>query len=225
MDHVFAQSEYTRTLLSDLVPDRKLSIAAPGVDTQLFSLGSYREDGYILSVARFSDPRKNIRMLFRAYALLRRKSVKAPPLVLAGSHGPSDEDWGVALELGIMKWTEFRENPSIDELAKLYRGASVFALSSNEEGFGIVLTEAMASGLPVVSTRCGGPESVVDDGETGYLTPVGDYEAMAERLSELLEDLPKRTSMGKEGRRVAEERFSLEATGRAYVDVYDRLLG
>ena len=61
----------------------------------------------------------------------------------------------------------------------------MFLLSSNEEGLGLVIGEAMAAGLPVVSTRCGGPETFVVEGVTGYLTPVGDAQAMALKIAEL----------------------------------------
>lgn len=224
MDHVFAQSDYTHRLLERLVPSDRLSMGSPGIDTSVFKPGSERGVGYLLSVARFSDPRKNVGMLFRAYATVRRDLPNVPKLILAGTNAPTEEDWHVARELGITEWVEFRENPPVEELAKLFREATLFVLSSNEEGFGIVLAEAMASGIPVVSTRCGGPESVVVEGSTGYLTPIGDHQALATRLKELLTDAAKRGRMGREARRVAEQRFSIEAAGRAYLDVYDRLL-
>ncbi len=224
MDHVFAQSAYTHRLLEGLVPEGRLSMGSPGVDTSVFRPGSAGATAYILSVARFADPRKNVGMLFRAYEQVERKLTNAPRLVLAGTAGPTQQDWALARQLGIFPSIELRENPSVEELAKLYREATLFALPSNEEGFGIVVAEAMASGIPVVATRCGGPDSVVVEGKTGYLTPVGDHQAMAKRLTELLTDVLRREEMGREGRRVAEQRFSIEATGKAYVDVYDRLL-
>jgi glycosyltransferase involved in cell wall biosynthesis len=107
----------------------------------------------------------------------------------------------------------------------LYRQASVFVLPSNEEGLGIVILEAMASGLPVVSTRCGGPDTCVVEGETGYLIPVGDAEALAHRMQVLLEDRALGQWMGKAGRMLVEARFSIEAAGKAFLEVYDRLLG
>jgi glycosyltransferase involved in cell wall biosynthesis len=225
MDHVFAQSSYTHRLLEPMVPDGRLSMGSPGVDTSFFRPGDERSsDDYILSVARFSDPRKNVELLFRAYALLRDELGDPPRLLLAGTAGPSEGNWAVARQLGIAQWIEFRQNPPIEELATLYRGATVFALSSDEEGFGMVLVEAMASGIAVVSTRCGGPESVVVDGQTGYLTPVRDHRAMAARLAELLKNESLRRLMADEGRRLAEARFSIEAAGFPYLQVYDRLL-
>jgi glycosyltransferase involved in cell wall biosynthesis len=224
MDHVFAQSAYTHRLLAGLVSGGRLSMGPPGVDTSLFRPGRDSEKDYILSVARFSDPRKNVRMLFRAYALVRDELPDAPRLVLAGTDGPTPKDWALACELGISDRVEFRGNQTPEDLAQLYRGAALFALASNEEGFGIVLLEAMASGIAVVSTRCGGPESLIVEGQTGLLTPVGDHNAMAGSLIELLRDVNRRQEMGRKGRRLSEERFSIEVAGRAYLQVYDRLL-
>jgi len=225
MDHVFAQSSYTHKLLRPMLSDGRLSLGPPGVDTSLFRPG-HRDsgDGYILSVARFSDPRKNVELLFRAYALVRAALSRPPRLVLAGTTGPTQANWALARELGIAAWIDFQENPPIEELARLYRAATVFALSSDEEGFGLVLLEAMASGVALVSTRCGGPESIVTDGQTGYLTPVGDHHALAARLSELLEDGQLRRCMAYAGRRRALERFSIEVAGAPYLRVYDGLL-
>jgi glycosyltransferase involved in cell wall biosynthesis len=225
MDHVFAQSAYTYRLLERFVPEDRLSMGPPGVDTSLFQPGRDGGKDYILSVARFSDARKNVRMLFRAYALVRDALLDAPRLVLAGTDGPTREDWAVASELGISDRVEFHNNPSPEDLAQLYREAALFVLASNEEGFGIVLLEAMASGIAVVSTRCGGPGSIVVEGQTGRLTPVGDHRAMAASLIDLLRDANKRQEMGKRGRQLSEERFSIEVAGRPYLQVYDRLLG
>jgi glycosyltransferase involved in cell wall biosynthesis len=224
MEHVFAQSEYTRTLLASMVPAGRLSIAWPGVDTKIFHPGQNLGEKYVLSVGRFADPRKNVQMLLRAYHLLRQRLSDVPRLVLAGSTGPTMCDWALVRELQISEYVTFYEAPSTNELAALYRDAAIFALSSNEEGFGVVLTEAMASGVPVVSTRCGGPETIILDGKTGYLTPVGDHEALAIAMGEVLTQPALRRSMVEAGRKAVEREFSLTASGQAYLKVYDRLL-
>jgi len=224
VNHVFAQSEYTRRLLEPVVPKGRLSIGWPGVDTTVFHPGPNFGDKYILSVGRFSDPRKNVRMLLRAYRQLRQRLPSAPRLLLAGSAGPTRQDWVLARELQISEHVAFCQAPSRHELAALYRDAAIFALSSDEEGFGVVLAEAMASGVPVVCTRCGGPETIVSDGESGYLTPVGDPEALATAMRGLLTHPELRKRMAEAARRAAEARFSLAASSAAYLDVYDRLL-
>ncbi len=220
---VFAESEYTRKSVQSLVPEARLFLGAPGVDTDVFSSPLYHLDGYILSVGRFSDPRKNIRLLFDAYDQVLQNIPEAPRLILAGT-SPRQEDWEYAETLGITKYIEIQPNVSQEQLADLYRGASLFVLSSNEEGLGIVILEAMASGLPVVSTDCGGPATAVREGETGYLTPVGDAATMADAIHRLLENPSLRQRMGQQGRKVAEDRFSLATVGKVFLDQYDALL-
>lgn len=226
LTHVFAESNYTYSLLADLVPASRLTLGVPGIDTSLFhpELRS-RTDSYILSVARFADPRKNVRLLFAAYRQLRASVPNPPRLVLAGVSPPTEEDWSLAVKWDIANQIDVYVNVTKEKLAQLYRHAALFVLSSNEEGLGLVILEAMASGLPVVSTRCGGPETAIIDGETGCLTPVGDAKAMAEKLRVLLSDPALRRQMGKRARQVVEERFSLEAAGNVYLRKYDEILG
>jgi D-inositol-3-phosphate glycosyltransferase len=225
VDHVFALSEYTRSQLSPMVPGEKLSLGWPGVDTDRFHPpAATAGDGYILSVGRHGDPRKNVRLLLQAYGRLRQRLPNVPQLMLVGEQ-PRSEDWTRAVRWGIADHVQVRVDVKPEALPSLYRQASLFVLPSNEEGLGIVLLEAMASGLPVVSTRCGGPETCVVEGETGYLTPVGDAEVMACRMQVLLEDRALGQRMGKAGRMLVESRFSIDAAGKPFLEVYDRLLG
>lgn len=221
---VFVINAWMYEFLQDYLDPSQVIFAPPGIDTDIFYPGPYRANGYILSVGRFADPRKNVRLLLRAYAHLLQAMPDAPPLILAGDTGPSSENLRLASSLGISEKVEVRLQVSQEELAELYRNASLFVLSSDEEGLGIVNLEAMASGIPVVSTRCGGPDIAVVDGETGYLTPVGDAQALAERMRELLADPSLRQRMGEAGKIIIDERFSLEATGKACLDKYDEVV-
>lgn len=220
---VFAESDYTRRNLTSIVDSRRLCLGVPGIDTTLFRPSIYQPHGYILSVGRFTDPRKNIRLLFTAYAHLRKRVSHPPRLVLVGQ-APAQPDWNHALSLGIADCIDIHQNVSQSHLADLYRAASLFVLSSDEEGLGLVILEAMSSGLPVVSTRCGGPETAIIHGETGMLTPVSDAAALADTIQSLLDDPILRQRMGQSGRQVAEERFSLAAAGRPFLERYDALL-
>jgi glycosyltransferase involved in cell wall biosynthesis len=91
----------------------------------------------------------------------------------------------------------------------LLAASDVVVCSSWFESFGMVPVEAMASGVPVVSTNVGGPTETIVDGETGYLVPPGRPDELARRVGQLLDDELLRRRMGEAGRRRMVERFSL----------------
>ena len=90
---------------------------------------------------------------------------------------------------------------------------------SHSEGFGLAILEAMAVGLPVVVTRCGGPEEMIDDGVSGILTPVGDPAALAAGLRTVLGDPERARLLGRNAVR-ATRKFSLDNTARETMDLY-----
>ncbi len=222
--HVFAETLYVKQALTPFILEEKITVDSIGIDVQRFRPVQYRSDDYILCTGRLSDPRKNVRLLFEAYTILRRQIPDAPRLVLAGISGPTKSDWAFARQLGVYDHIEFRHEVPIAELIQLYQNAVFFALSSDEEGLGIVLLEAMACATPVVSTRSGGPDSVVSE-QVGFLTPVGDAQEMANHMLLMLRNPEKRRQMGQAGRQMVESRFSNEVVGQKYLTVYDKLLG
>lgn len=227
MDCVFAESEYTRRLLAPYVTPSALRLGLPGVDTHLFipqDSETTTHEPYLLAVGRFADPRKNVRLLLAAYARLCATSAAAPKLVLAGSTPLPDAAWHYAELLGIRARVVNLVGVAQGELVRLYRHATLFVLSSDEEGLGIVILEAMACGLPVVSTACGGPATAIVPEVTGLLTPVGDAAALAHAMQTLLERPARARALGMAGRRRVEAHFSLAHAGRVYLDAYHALL-
>jgi len=217
--------EYARKLNEGREVD--LRYAPPGLDAHTFYPVGKRElahDSYVLCVGRLGDPRKNIGLLLEAYALVPTAVRSGLRLVLAGQAGPLDSFWHRAEALGLRDRIEFIHCPSLEELVALYQKASVFALPSDEEGLGVVLLEAMACGIPVVSTRSGGPDGLITDGEDGYLVPLDDAAALADRIARLRLDEGLNRAMGQQARATIEQRYAEEVAGQAYLDVWDRLL-
>jgi glycosyltransferase involved in cell wall biosynthesis len=214
--------------------------APPGVDTSWFSPAECRETEsggparpYVLSVGRFGDPRKRPSLLLRAYARLTRAPGTGPALVLAGATEPPAAFWREVSDLGLRQDVSFRLAPPAGDLRDLYRGALCFGLSSDEEGFGLVLAEAMACGVPAVVTRCGvpavvtrcgGPDDIIEDGVDGFLVPVGDERAFAARLECLCADPETNRQMGRRARHAIETRFSIGAMRAAFSDTWTAML-
>jgi glycosyltransferase involved in cell wall biosynthesis len=222
---VFAESDYTRRQLAPYVSPDRLRLGPPGVDTGFFKpAAAYCTDGYIIAVGRLNDPRKNARLLLTAYWQMRQQLGDGPKLMLVGHNGLSPEDQAYAAALGLTEHIETHVAVSMEQLRALYQQAALFVLSSDEEGLGIVILEAMACGLPIVSTDCGGPATAIQSGVTGLLTPVGNSTALAQAMLELWREPERRRRLGQAGRRVVEQRFSLAAAGKVYLDVYDELL-
>ena len=105
------------------------------------------------------------------------------------------------------------------QLVRLYQEADVFVLPTRAECFGLVLTEAMAAGLPVVSCSVGGLAEVVEHNTTGLLIPPDDPASLAQALQRLIDDRDLRWRMGTAGRRRAEERFDARKNVARVIDV------
>jgi len=207
--------------------DAIIRYAPPGVDAGQFRPALNRDlqaDPYILCVGRLDDPRKNIELLLSAYSNLPVTVKESVRLVLAGSAGPSPAFWARVDGLGLTGRVEFILSPDSEALIRLYQTASVFALSSDEEGLGVVILEAMACGIPVVSTRCGGPEGIITDGKEGFLVGMDDPKAFADRLARLLSDDTLNGCMGVAARETIIQRYEAGVTGQAFLDIYDELL-
>jgi glycosyltransferase involved in cell wall biosynthesis len=89
----------------------------------------------------------------------------------------------VCAEVPLPEWIEFRYRPPQDEIPRIYARCDVWLCASRREGFSLPALEAMACRCPVVSTRMGGPADFVEEGVNGFLVPVDDPEALAERLA------------------------------------------
>jgi mannosyltransferase len=112
----------------------------------------------------------------------------------------------------------------IEEVQRWYRRLTIYAFTSRNEGFGLTLIEAMASGAALVASRAGAAEFVVEDGVTGVLTPPGDVDALVAALEPLMRDPASAAEMGARARARVLEKFSLDAEANAIAAVYRTLV-
>jgi L-malate glycosyltransferase len=127
-----------------------------------------------------------------------------------------------ARTLNVLEKTEFvGKQPKIAD----YLGvADVSLLPSDMESFGLAALEAQACEVPVVASRVGGIPEVINDGETGFMSDVGDTEKMSDDVLKLLNDEDLRQSFGKRGRELAVSRYSSEKIIPQYIAFYEKIL-
>ncbi len=130
-------------------------------------------------------------------------------------------------QLGLSERVHFTGHLPDALLPAAYQAADLFVLPSHlpSEAFGLVMVEAMASGLPVVCTELGtGTSMVVQHGETGLVVPPADPPALAEALNRLLADDELRQRLGRAGTRRAHREFSAETYVRRTMEAYEDVL-
>lgn len=110
------------------------------------------------------------------------------------------------------------------DIPRILAMLDVFVLPSLSEGLSMAILEAMIAGKPVVATQVGGNPELVLDGKTGFLVPPGNSQALAASVVALLTNTERAIQLAEEGKRRAEEQFSLQAMVRAYQELYDECL-
>jgi glycosyltransferase involved in cell wall biosynthesis len=167
---------------------------------------------------------KGLLELFAAARIVRERVPEVHFLIV----GPVDKEKPDALtpdsaqEYGIADICHFLGMRQ--DMPELYALMDVFVLPSHREGFGLVLAEAAAMGVPVIATNIRGCREAVEHGRNGFLVPLGDVQALANAIVELLTNREKARRMGEEGRLIALERFDERLVFEKVKAEYVRLL-
>ncbi len=204
--HVISISPYVREQLTGIVSGTIHDIDNP-IGENCFQLHRREEPGRIFCAASI-DPRKNTLMLVRGLAKLVKAGMKAKLRLSGGGHRDYiDSVLNYINKERLEDSVELLGRVSYEVIQDEMSRAAVFALVSLEENSPMGIEEAMAAGLPVVtSNRCGMPY-MVRDGESGFLVDPNNPDDIARRLGKLLKNDELRQSMGAKGREVALDRF------------------
>lgn len=111
-----------------------------------------------------------------------------------------------------------------EDMNSIYQQVDILLFPTVREGFGLVVTEAMACGLPVVATNCSSIPEILDEGKGGYLCPLGDVDAFAKKINLLAENANLRKQMGDYNRASVEQRFKMETMITAYQSLFEEVL-
>jgi D-inositol-3-phosphate glycosyltransferase len=220
----------------------KIAVIPPGVDLNVFSpqpqqearrsLGLPPDRRVVLFVGRI-DPLKGIDVLLRALALVAAGAAEQDDLsliVVGGAPGAGAAEAQRELarlnrlraELGIEHLVTFQGAQNQDTLVTYYTAADVVVMPSRYESFGMVALEAMACGTPVIASKVGGLAFSVQDGETGFLVPERDVDALAARLRQVLCDHELRLRLGRQAAEWARG-YGWPAIATQILDLFERL--
>lgn len=204
-----------RTFVDQGIPADRIIRITPGVDHAVFSSRSRRGGRFRVIYAGLLDARKGIVYLLEAW---KRLAPKDSELRLVGT--VYDE-----IRPLLRKYEGlFVHTPAVPQsrLADLFGEADLFVLPSLDEGFAAVLLQAMACGLPVVTTTNSGGEDVIQDGLEGFIVPIRSPEALREKIEWLHRHKAERERMGRAAAERA-RRFTWDRYGRDIVAHYSAL--
>lgn len=182
-------------------------------------LGSVTLIGIVGRIARV----KGIEYFIEAAAILQREFPKARFVIVGGPYDPND-----IIYFGELKERSKRLNLTDrltfmgrrNDVPRVMAALDILALTSVSEGFGLVLIEAMAAGLPVVGTKVGGVPEVITDGEDGFLAPPGDPAGIAAAVAKLIADPELRLKMGQRGREKVERLYAADMLAKRLEEIY-----
>ncbi len=235
-DRVLAVSEEVKRFCieADRIDPRKVSVVYNGVDLQqIAAAGSQKnpfEDAewagaeHIVTCVANVRKIKGIDVFIRAAQIVCRELPNAVFLIAGSLY---EQDYSLEIR-EMIRSLNLEKNIKlldfVDDPVPILKMSTAFCLLSRSEGFCNALLEAMACGVPSVVTRVGGNPEAITDGETGFLVPVEDSAAAAERLLLLLRDPQRAARMGEAGRTAARTRFSSETMIRNLLGLYGDLM-
>jgi glycosyltransferase involved in cell wall biosynthesis len=214
---VVAVSDHLRSLARATTTQLEIGVIRNGVDTRRFTPAG-GDNPTVLFVGRLI-PRKGVPFLLEAFRAVAPSHPEAR-LVIAGDGPERGRLEELSRRYRIEARVEFRGFLERDALPGLYHEASVFVSPALEEAMPNVVLEAMASGLPIITTHSGADEIVQDN---GTLVDPGDAGALAGALGAYLADGERRRREGRRSRELA-DRLSWPAVAESYRELYDRIL-
>lgn len=222
-------SEHGRYLVQEeRFPADKVHVIPNGVDTDCFQWSATRRarareqlgfdaDTPVCGIVAALRPEKNHELFLQTAARVRSELPKAR-FVIIGDGEQREKLQQLTQQLGLADNVQFLGSRS--DVPDILPALDVFALTSHNEANPVSILEAMASGVPVVSTRVGSVAESVTDGVTGYLADAGDVKALTRRWLVLLSDNARAREMGTAGREAVCARWSLDQM----VEGYQRLI-
>lgn len=218
IDYFFVASPFNyESMIAYGVPREKLFLVPYGVDINQFYPVKRKEDGkFKILFLGTINRRKDVPSLLEAVHLTGKKNIE---LVLVGSVDPSIKD--VLNDYKKLINLEVKGFVKHDKINELYNNADIFIFPSLRESSAKIIYEALASGLPVITTYNTG--SVIEDDKQGFIVPTKSPESIKDRILFLYNNPEERKKMSKAARRLAEN-YTWEDYGERVCDIYEKII-
>ncbi len=196
-----------------------------GVDVDHFKplVNKKRGQELVIGVVKKLEPYYGIDYLVKAFSLLEKKFSNIV-LWIIGEGSEKEKLRSLCVDYKIDHKVHFKGLVSQKDLPEYYNHIDIFAVPSLIESFGVVVVEAAACGLPVVATNVNGLPETVKDGETGFLVPSQNVEALADKLTLLIDDSALREGMGKKARNFVEVNYTWQNNAAEMLQLYENIL-
>lgn len=215
-------------------PEKKIFAHHMGVDINLFKFTARSHNGcepiQLLSVGRLIE-KKGIEFGIRAVAKIKNKHPKLTMNYIIIGDGELKEQLEILIKkLGVSDTVKILGSKIQNEVQVLMMQSHIFLLPSitarngDMEGIPVVLMEAAASGLPVVSTWHSGIPELIQDGKSGFLVSERDIDALVDRLLHLIEHPEVWPEMGRAGREFVEKHYDIKKLNKKLEQIYEKLL-
>ena len=220
LSRIITVSECSKKDISEAfaIPSYKFRVVPNGINTDFFYPvdGNHRERNHILVTSSADTPLKGLDYLLHAVASVRKK--RDVKLTVVGTPKKNGTVYGLVRELGLKNCVTFTGRIEYDEFAGYYAKATMAVIPSLYEGFGMPAGEAMACGVPVISTSGGALPEVV--GDAGIIVPPADKEALEKAIVMLLDDPQMCLRLGQAGLERVRNAFTWHHAAKKTLDIY-----
>ena len=231
-DRIVSVSKSVKEIISRYIFEKeKIDVVYNGIDIEKFNSSNYLKSSIYKDYPHL-EGKKLVSLIGRVYAVkgidvyvdsaikvLQKRDVVAFLIVgpigdqeLLKIMGKKINNYGMSDKI---IFTGFR-----DDIPSLLNDIDLVVCASFSEGFSYVVLESMASSKPVISTKCGGPEEIVLDGETGYLVNTGDVDELSKAILSIVDDEKKIITMGQAGREYILNKFSADKFAKDFEKIY-----
>jgi glycosyltransferase involved in cell wall biosynthesis len=216
---LFAQKSF---IANDFLVN-KIFVNNMGVDLQEFPFYNRKlkrqNESFVVGYAGIMSARKNVKGLINAVNILVEQGLNIQLLLVGGIDNTSFDE-------NLLKQTfvDYRSSYPQNKLHEAYKQMDLFVINSIEDGFGMVILQAMATGLPIIGTTNTGAPDVVQNDYSGFIIPIDDDKILAEKIAYLYHNREKCLEMGINANKTTQNGFSWEDYGNRYIKFLESIV-